>query len=159
MNILPFKTFVFHYINLTWSQLLQPPTFIVYLRPKSGRISSVAFNRLTWDRGLWVWFLFVFDGRVSQGVMGKRVQERWAADAKTDAGHANSKRVWQSERINKCISDVLQNPSCIGTWYVNTDYGLWEYVWQKKVGNHCSISHPFYSSNFYSYLFFVFFIQ
>lgn len=51
------------------------------------------FNLLTWDRGLWVRFFFVFDGRVPQGVVGKRVQERCAADANTDAGHTDSKRV------------------------------------------------------------------
>lgn len=29
------------------------------------------FNLLTWDRVLWVWLLFIFDGQVPQGVVGK----------------------------------------------------------------------------------------
>lgn len=50
-------------------------------------------HQWSWDGGLWVRLLFVFDGRVPQGVVGKRVQERRAANAKTDAGHTDSKRV------------------------------------------------------------------
>lgn len=58
-------------------------------------------NLLTWDGGLWVWLLFIFDGQVPQGMVGKGVQERWAADAKTNASHTDSERIWWNEPLSE----------------------------------------------------------
>lgn len=59
------------------------------------RPSALTF--LTWNSGLWIWSLFILDGQMPQRMMGKRVQERRAADAQTDTSHTDAQGVWGKE--------------------------------------------------------------
>lgn len=63
-------------------------------------------NLLTWDRRLRLRLLFVFDGRVPQRVVGKRTQERRAADTKTNTSHTNCKWVCWNQRIRDKVTQI-----------------------------------------------------
>lgn len=93
------------------SRILQKRHFSVSLNNKLHHLLLLAlpaefswreltgrFDRaLTRDGSLCTRFLLIFDGQVPQGMMGEWVQERRAANAEADAGHANSKWVCWKE--------------------------------------------------------------